>query len=207
MKNQDLTKITISNRYFFLGLAEFNPDFYDVVKALDFAHKYHNGKRKDNSPEISHQMGMLSFYRSIYKLLINPVATAVTIILHDVYEDYPESESELLEMFPKYFSYIKKISKIRNGKKISYEQYFGEMEQCPVCSVAKAIDRISNIYTMLPVFKVEKQDKYMEEVFTYFLPMIKKARRLFPEQEGVYELLKFTLTMQTSLIKETRIHS
>ena len=78
------------------------------------------------------------------------------------------------------------------------------MEQCDVCSIVKLTDRIHNISTMIGVFSEEKQNKYLEEVDTYFFPILKTAKRLFPEQENAYENLKSMLTVQKETIKRVR---
>ena len=140
--------------------------------------------------------------RTIESLIINPIAVLVTAFLHDVYEDYPECENDLKLEFPQFYEYVVKISKIRNGQKISYETYFNDMAYCDVCSVVKAVDRIHNISTMSGVFSQEKKLAYTSEVKQWFLPMLKKARNAFPEQEMVYENLKSVLNIQCDIINK-----
>lgn len=54
---------------------------------------------------------------------------------------------------------------------------------------------------MVGVFKIEKQKAYIQEVFDLFLPMLKKARRLFPHQVNAYENIKHILQSQIELIQ------
>tara|TARA_B100000700_G_scaffold69353_2_gene76903 strand:- start:17561 stop:18181 length:621 start_codon:yes stop_codon:yes gene_type:complete len=204
LNTTEYKKLRLSFRYWILGKAEENKYYFRVLKALNIAEKYHTGERKDGSPELIHQYSIVSYLRTIHKSFINPVDVFIVAILHDTYEDYPESEEELKKEFPDLFDYFVRISKVRNGEKISYQQYFGEMQECDVCSIVKLTDRIHNISTMIDVFSLEKQDKYLEEVDLYFFPMLKHAKRLFPEQENAYENLKSILTVLKETIKNIR---
>lgn len=54
---------------------------------------------------------------------------------------------------------------------------------------------------MIGVFDRDKQNEYIFETNEYVIPMIKKARRLFPQQEPAYENAKHFLRCQVELIK------
>ena len=51
------------------------------------------------------------------------------------------------------------------------------------------------------VFTPEKQHEYIVECETWIIPMLKLARRKFPEQEPAYENLKRMLTSQIELLR------
>lgn len=195
-------KLAISLRYWFLGMAETNPRYFDCARALDFAIKYHNDNRKDGSPTIIHQLSICLNLKTFYRYLIDPCAVFVTALLHDTYEDYPESESELLTEFPEYFNYIKRVSKVRNNEKIPYSLYFSEMQDCHVCSVVKLADRIHNLSTMVGAFSIKKQKKYISEVDEWFLPMLKYSKRKYIAQEPVYENFKMVLEIICNTISK-----
>lgn len=202
MNYGDHKKLAVSLRYWFLGMAESNPQYYDCVKALDTALQYHDDLRKDGSPTIIHQLSIVLYLKTFYKYFTDPCAVFVTALLHDTYEDYSESHEQLQTEFSAYFSYIKRISKIREGEKIPYEVYFGEMKDCHVCSIVKLADRIHNLSTMVGAFSVEKQKKYIQEVNTWFLPMLKHAKRKFLEQEMAYENMKSFLLVIAETINK-----
>jgi len=204
MKNNDLKKTRAAFRYWVLGMAEHNPEYFKVLKAMNIAEKYHKGKRKDGTPEISHQYMIVSFLKLIYKSIDDPVAVFVVALLHDTYEDYPESESELRKTFPEYFHLFVRISKVRNRTKIPYEVYFGEMQDCAVCSIVKLADRISNISTMNGVFDREKQNSYLKDLVDWFFPMLKYSKELFVTQNLAYEMMKTILCMQRDTILSVR---
>jgi hypothetical protein len=67
--------------------------------------------------------------------------------------------------------------------------------------VVKLADRVNNVGSMVGVFTTEKMQKYVDEVNTFFRPLIRAARRNFPEQEAVYENMKLTLLGQINLIE------
>lgn len=204
MNTTEHKKLRLSIRYWLLAKAEENPDYYRVLKALEIAEKYHNDNRKDGKPTMTHQLSIMGFLKTLNAYLKFPVKTYIVALLHDTYEDYPESEEELSNEFPEEFEMIVRISKVRDGEKITYEQYFSEMQECPVCSIVKLADRISNVSTMVGVFNYQKQTKYLEEVNNWFLPMLKHAKRKFPEQTPAYENIKSMLTVQRDLILKVR---
>lgn len=164
MNSTEHKKLKQAFRYWVLGKAEENPEYYKVLKALEFAEKYHTGKRKDGQPEFSHQISICAYLRTIHKYFIDPVSVFIVALLHDTAEDYPESIEHLRVLFPEQFHMIIRISKIRDGKKIPYETYFGEMKECHVCSIVKLADRILNISTMVGVFTIEKQNSYLQDL-------------------------------------------
>jgi hypothetical protein len=53
--------------------------------------------------------------------------------------------------------------------------------------------------TMLGGFSVPKRVSYIEETLDKVVPMLKIARRSFPEQYSVYENIKFVITNQVQL--------
>lgn len=205
MNSTDFKKLKQSFRYWVLGKAEHDPEYYKVLEALEVAEKYHVGKRKDGQPEFSHQIAICSFLRTIHKYFKDPVSVFIVALLHDTPEDYKESIPEIQQRFPKQAPMTICISKVRNGEKIPYETYFGGMKDCHVCSIVKLADRIANISTMLGVFTLEKQDKYLKDLEDWFLPMLKYAKRMFPEQEPAYENMKTILILQRDLILKTRM--
>lgn len=204
MNSTEYKKLKQSFRYWVLGKAENEPKYYKVLKAMNISEKYHNGSRKDGAPEFSHQIAICAYLRTLHKYFINPTMVFIVALLHDTVEDYPESSEEVLAAFPDEYDAIVRISKVRNGTKIPYEQYFGEMKECFVCSIVKLADRIANISTMVGVFSYDKQTQYLQDLEDWFFPMLKYAKRKFPEQEPAYENLKSVLYMQKDTILKVR---
>lgn len=196
MNTVDYNKLRTSIRYTFIGMAYIDKRYYVCLKALQYAEGMHTGVRKDNvTKEFYHQLNIVGYLLTLHGSLIDPVAVYVTALLHDVYEDYPVTRQYLTDNFGEFMPFILRVSKIRDGIKVPYTVYFSDMSECHVTSVVKGADRLHNLSTMEGVFSEEKQLKYKEEVDKYFLPMLKYARRKFPEQTTAYENLKCILNM------------
>lgn len=189
----------ISLRYWLLGRK-----YFKASLALEYAAGFHTGTRKDGkTPEYDHQVAMAHMARTFIKHLKFPEETLATICLHDVPEDYDVSFDEIREVFGKRIGKsVKLLTKKHRGSKVSPEVYYAGMAEDAIASISKGLDRINNISSMVDVFTHEKQLAYIEETETFILPMLKKARRRFQEQEGAYENIKFNLNNQIALIKQ-----
>jgi (p)ppGpp synthase/HD superfamily hydrolase len=182
-------------------------EYFNALKALEFAMLYHTGTRKDGvSPEFSHQILIAMYMKTLSKNLLFPEETFVTIFCHDLIEDYDIDLRLITEKFGERSSHSidlmsrKKFSQPAGTEKVA-EYYYEEIATDPISSVSKGGDRIHNIQSMPNVFTREKQRQYILETETLVLPMIKQAKRNFPEQEPIYENIKLVLVSQIELIK------
>jgi len=188
-------KLKLSLRYFLLGKGYFN-----AVDALEFAAIYHVGTRKDGvTPELQHQVEIAHYLRTLLPSFMYPEDTLTVALLHDLLEDY---EVEINVIRARYGDRVADACALldKNGKARDY--YFSELGMDPIGSVVKGADRIHNLQSMFGAFVRRKQEAYVSEVETMFLPMLKVARRQFATQEGAYENIKHVLTSQVHLIKE-----
>lgn len=197
MQNK-FAKRQISLRYWLLGKG-----YLKALKAMEFAAAYHKGTRKDGvTPEFDHQISIAHFVRSLLTTLLFPEETLCVIFLHDVCEDYHVSREEIERLFGTMVAdAVWRMTKTWRGQKKDEARLFEEMAECPIASVAKGADRIHNLQSMVGVFTPEKQKTYMGEVRELFLPMLKRARRLFPEQDSAYENIKHMLNSQLELFE------
>jgi len=193
----EFEKLKLATRYWLYG-----KDFYTAVKAMEFAYKYHKGVRKDGqTPEFHHQLTIASYIRTLPKLKF-PEETLAVCFLHDVVEDYDVSLSEIERRFGKDIrSSVALMSKKIGGYQAKTEAYYRAMIDDPIASIVKGGDRIHNFQTMVDVFDCDKQRRYINECQEYILPMIKEARRKFPEQEPAYENIRHVLLSQIGLIE------
>lgn len=190
-------KLRLTVRYWLLGRG-----YFTALKAMEFAASHHTGLRKDGSPEFSHQVWQVAYARTLVDQMLHPEATLATIFLHDVVEDYPVALAEIERLFGELIcSTTDRMSKIVGGVKKSSDEYFDQLALCPIASVAKGVDRIHNHHTMKSAFSAIKQADYLGETEADILPMLKAARRRFPEQEPVYENIKHMLISQTELYR------
>ena len=203
----EFDKLKISARYWLLGMAEHNPEYFKVLTAMEECLEHHDGFRNGGEPEASHQLGIFHSLRTMHKHINNPVVVYILAFLHDILEDpnqstkkfySPERVEELfgLEIRVK----VEKLSKEILGQKnpdYSLDTIFRDED----CSIAKGGDRCNNVSTMYGVFKPERLARYVNETIQEFLPRLKMARLKFPHQEPVYQNMKLELNNQLKLIQ------
>ena len=181
------------------GITMVEPKYYNLRKVVLFAESVHSGSRKDGSKEFSHQLEMLAFALNLHSLLIKPYEVYMSIVLHDLYEDYPQYLEQIRKDFSEVEQYAIRLSKFKDNTEQQYSSYFNAIAECEVCSVVKAIDRYHNLSTAPGVFSGSKIMEYCDEVEMYFIPMLRKAKQLH-NQRAVYELMKSILSTQIKTI-------
>lgn len=200
---QDFAKMKIVIRYWLLGKG-----YYKAVEAMDFAESFHTGKRKDGEHEFSHQVRIANYLRAFDSLMDYPEETFCAVWLHDVPEDYDVSIEVIREMFGDIVANaVFLLSKVIEGNKIGNEVYYAQMvnsksPECQVASLGKVADRLDNLMTMLGGFDSAKQMSYLEETLEFVVPMAKKAKRMFPKQEGIFENMKYIIANHVRLYTE-----
>jgi (p)ppGpp synthase/HD superfamily hydrolase len=187
-------KSIVALRYWLLA-----KEYFKALEAMEIAMSWHTGKRKDNvTPEFAHQLSIASYIRSILTSLLYPQESIIAAFFHDLPEDYNFSTQEVEDRFGQQCALpIKLLDK--RGKHT--DTYYKAIATSPIASIVKAGDRIHNVQSMIGVFDLKKQKEYVVETETYVIPMIKEARRLFPQQEPAYENAKHFLRCQIELIK------
>lgn len=181
--------------------------YYNALRALEFARRYHKGVRKDGvTPEFDHQLS-IALYAMTLPDLIHREAVIAAIFLHDISEDYAVSRQEIVGIFtcPTFAALVatgvENVTKKFRGIVKDEGILFAMMEHDPVASIVKACDRMHNLQTMIGVFSREKQVAYIAFAETRVLPMIKEARRNHPEQARAYENMKHVILTQIELIR------
>lgn len=195
---KNFEKYLISLRYWMLG-----KNYHKAVLAMEFASKYHVGTRKDGyTPEFHHQISIAHYLRTLPDLR-NQEDVLAAAFLHDTVEDYNVSLTDIESRFgPDVARAVKKLSKIIKDYKKTPEEYYQGMIDCPIASIVKGGDRVHNHQTMHGAsFSIDKQHKYITETKELILPMLKEARRKYPDQELAYENIKHALKGQIELIE------
>lgn len=127
----------------------------------------------------------------------------INFFLHDIPEDYGVSYEQLLSLFGEQVANsVWKMSKVRHGVKLDDDIYYDGIISCPLATVSKTVDRLHNLMSMLGGFTPEKRVSYIAHTLDKVVPMMKEARRKFPEQEGIYENAKYVMTNQINLYNE-----
>jgi (p)ppGpp synthase/HD superfamily hydrolase len=193
-------KLLIATRYWLLGMAEHDPRYFKVLEAMEYGLERHNGMRNGGLPEFIHQLGIFQHIRTLHKHLRNPITVYILIFLHDVVEDKNVPLQEIAEIWGAEIARkLDLLSKeVMSVKKTDYslDPVFEDED----CAVVKGGDRVNNVSSMIGVFKRPRLEKYMKETAEEFFPRLKRARRLFPDQEAVFENIKLELVNQLTLI-------
>jgi (p)ppGpp synthase/HD superfamily hydrolase len=189
-------KVSVSLRYWLLGKG-----YLKASKAMQLASECHISYRKDGvTREFEHQIIQAHLMRNHAEKLLAPEDTLIAVFLHDVSEDYGVSDAEIRDAFGEVAAdAVALLTKVFRGNAKETGDYYSEISECPIASAVKCMDRIHNLSSMNGVFSTEKMESYCAETHKYVLPMLKAAKRRFPQQESVYESMKFILMQQLSL--------
>jgi (p)ppGpp synthase/HD superfamily hydrolase len=182
--------------------------YYDALAVMHYCEPHHAGTRKDGfTPEYSHQINIATFALDLPDLMYRQDVIA-TIFGHDTSEDAGRKWTKIARRVrrskkarKRVARAIKNMTKEWKGQRIPDADLFAKMARDPVASIAKGCDRIHNLSSMVGVFTPAKQREYIREVRELFLPMLKLARRRFPHQARAYEMIKFVLISQITLIE------
>lgn len=205
-KQHNFDKLLISARYWLLGMAEHDADYFKVIEAMELGLEHHDGYRNGGDPEFIHQLGIFHYLRTMHKHLRDPKMVYTLVFLHDALEDPNQrtkvfiSPHDIAQRFGEpVLVKLKKMSKQVLGQPnpdFSLDAVFSD----PDTSVAKGGDRVNNVSSMIGVFKRARLERYVKETMEEFLPRLKQARRAFPDQEAVYENVKLELVGTLTLI-------
>ena len=205
-KQHNFEKLMISARYWLLGMAEHDAEYFKVIDAMEMGAAHHNGQRNGGEPEFIHQLQIFHYLRTMHKHIRNPATVYMLLFLHDALEDPNQktkayiTPEQILEKFGAVFLVkLKKMSKEIMGETnpdYSLDDIFADEDT----SVAKGGDRTNNVTSMIGVFKRARLERYVKETAEEFLPRLKSARRLFSDQEALFENMKLELVGTLTLI-------
>lgn len=205
---QDNDPSKFSKLYIALKFRLHGLGYFDAMAVLELCRKIHRGFRKNGiTPSFQHQLEIAHFILTL-RDVSNVEDTIIAALCHDSMEDYPGH-------FLKEFRMVAEGSISERAKEVAittslqldkhrysdYNEYFSALSKNMICSVVKGVDRINNFQSMeRGNFKTTKQQTYSDEVVTYFLPMLKEARKRFPKQMDSYYMIEYVLKSQHELI-------
>ena len=194
--NYDYDKARTAIRYWLLGKG-----WHTAHKALEMGMVHHTGVRKNGNPEFSHQIFQAQFARTLPDLMY-PEETLAVIFLHDIIEDCGVLASTIYRDFGESIGVgVELMSDIyTDGTDKPLDVYYSSMSGSAIASIAKGIDRMHNLQSMMSVFSDPKKSRYIEETREHLLPMLKAARKRYPQQEAAYQNVKHILLTQMELI-------
>lgn len=166
----------------------------NTLKALSFAREKHSGQlRKSGEPYIIHPLTMAC---NAISLGIREDEVIATILLHDVCEDCGVSLAELPVNDTVRRGVELMTFSIMEGetKDIAKNRYYNLMLQSRAATLTKLIGRCSNVPGMAGTFSKEKLLAYIEETRRYVLPLLRSAKKEWPEDADVLFALKYHMT-------------
>lgn len=176
-----------------------------AAKALNIAERCHKGqvRKATGEPYVYHPVQVASLLASIG---VEDDETLAAAILHDVLEDCRITEIELEdESIPRsVLRTVQFVTKDKFFEKIpeEYEKYYSEILTDPKACLVKVADRCHNLATMAHAFNKEKRSVYIKETKTYIIPLIRKARWMYPEIASKLYALKFFIDGICNLVDE-----
>ncbi len=176
---------------------------HDTIKALSFARDKHNGQcRKSGDPYIIHPLTMAC---NALSLGIKEDAIIATILLHDVCEDCGVEVSELPVSDKARRGVELMTFKVMPGetKESAKARYYAMLLESREALITKIIDRCHNVSSMAGTFSKEKLKAYIVETREYVYPLIRKAKRLYPEDSDVLFALKYHMCSVVDSIDAT----
>lgn len=175
----------------------------ETKKALSFARKKHEGqKRKSGEPYIIHPLTMAC---NALSLGIRDDEVVAAILLHDVCEDCDVS----LEELPVSESIRNSVALLTFGimegetKETAMIRYYNMISTNRTATLTKLIDRCHNVSSMAGTFSREKLISYIDETRRFVLPLLRKAKDLYPEDSNFLFALKYHITSVVDSIEAT----
>ncbi len=153
-------------------------------------------RRRDGTPAFTHQLCQARYTIVLMEAgypIKDPDALLSTNFSHDLLEDMPITEDEISRRVNRKTAALAKLLD-KTGRDI--EDYYRDLAQDPTASLAKAMDRIHNLSTMIFGMSSKDQAAYRKETEDYVPPMIELARKNFPDQAETYDALEQTIRAQ-----------
>lgn len=174
-----------------------------TLKAMSFARDKHSGQlRKSGEPYIVHPLMMACNAVSIG---IRDDTVIATILLHDVCEDCGVSLAEL-PVDDRVRNAVDLMTfRVMDGetKEIAKNRYYNMLLQSREATLTKLLDRCHNVSSMAGTFSEEKLKSYIEETRVHVLPMLRKAKRMYPEDADILFVLKYHIVSVVDSIDAT----
>ena len=166
----------------------------ETLKALSFAREKHEGQfRKSGEPYIVHPLTMAC---NALSLGIRDDNVIAAILLHDVVEDcgVPLQELPVNDAIKHSVDLVTFTVMSGETKENAKNRYYNLILTDRAATLTKLIDRCHNVSSMAGTFSKEKLKAYIDETRQYVLPLLRKAKSLYPEDSEVLFVLKYHIT-------------
>jgi len=175
----------------------------ETLKALSYAREKHSGQfRKSGDPYIVHPLTMAC---NAVSMGIKEDSVIATILLHDVCEDCGVGFKELPVGDVVRRGVELMTFNVMDGetKDIAKNRYYNLLLESREATIAKLVDRCHNVSSMAGTFSVEKLKAYIEETRHYVLPLLRKAKTMYPEDADIFFMLKYHIVSVVDSIDAT----
>ena len=190
----DLYKNEDEKMYTFLRGVATGGHMYETLKALPYARACHQGQtRKSGEPYIIHPEKMAC---EAISLGLGFDSLLAVCLLHDCAEDCGIKVDDLPMSDAVKRGVQLMTFEVLDGetKEAAKARYYNNMIQSREATLCKIIDRTHNVSTMSGAFTEQKMVAYIAETRTYVLPLIKRAKEIYPQDANVMFALKFHIS-------------
>ena len=126
-------------------------------------------------------------------------ATLAAALLHDILEDchdkLPMNGKELITEYhlsKEVFEIISTLTKESGLNQHELSLYFDRIKSNPKAALIKLSDRLHNSATLY-TFSFERMDKYIQETYTFLIPMASFCKNYYPEYTNAFSILKSSI--------------
>lgn len=168
----------------------------NATKALQLMRKqFHLQVRKDGvTPVYSHSLQVAALLRTYEFNESMEEKVLIVALLHDILEDTDFMSKDMSAQFGEEITDA--VARLTKGSVYNNGAYYDGILASRLSTIVKIADRFHNLSTMLGAFSIEKIEKYIKETEDYVLPLIKRARGEYPEQEAYFENMKLVINVQ-----------
>ena len=169
-------------------------------QVLPYARNLHNGQTRkghDHVPYIYHPL-LVACHAIALGLGDDDLVSAA--LLHDVCEDCGITPEELPVNEPTRRAIT--LLTNRNGKAPEVlDRYFAGIASNRIATMVKLIDRCNNVSEMASAFPADKMRIYIEETERWVYPLIKYAKKVYPECEAQIFVIQYHLKSVMETVK------
>lgn len=191
--NEEDTRQYIKSYMFIKGFSV-GKNLSQTKVALSLARRLHDGQyRKDGTPYIKHPLKVCS---TLISCGVDDDITLAASLLHDVLEDchekLPLNGKELLSEYnlsKDVLDIILLLTKESGLGKHELNVYFDRIKGNPKAALIKLSDRLHNSSTLYS-FSFECMRKYIDETYTFLIPLASYSESYFPEYTNAFAILK-----------------
>ncbi|MCC8168164.1 MAG: hypothetical protein LIO37_02340 [Clostridiales bacterium] len=188
------------NMYAYLECYASDHGLLQTGRVLPYARNLHNGqirKGHDHVPYIYHPL-LVACHAVSLGLDDDDLVSAA--LLHDVCEDCGVVPEELPVNETARRS-IALLTNLRGKAPEVLDEYYAGIASDKIATMVKLIDRCNNVSEMASAFPVDKMRIYIEETEHWVYPLIRYAKKEYPEYESRIFLIQYQIKSVIETVK------